>query len=203
MNMLVKVANKMTDLKNDFKFTLISLGDGTKNFITNILDYAQENPGISILLVSLILGLSGNVWYYYFWGSILYIFVLINRRMNYQREKDKIDMIDLDVLSGETNLNTILVDFVSQCFDRDVIFFRGLKEKEYINTKDEKEMLDTLLESVASNISPSLRSKLDMYYGPGRTDIILGRICYQVVTMFVANNNKAIYPTKSNIPNMN
>ena len=203
MNMLVKVANKMTDLKNDFKFTLISLGDGTKNFITNILDYAQENPGISILLVSLILGLSGNVWYYYFWGSILYIFVLINRRMNYQREKDKIDMIDLDVLSGETNLNTILVDFVSQCFDRDVIFFRGLKEKEYINTKDEKEMLDTLLESVASNISPSLRSKLDMYYGPGRTDIILGRICYQVVTIFVANNNKAIYPSKSNIPNMN
>ena len=203
MNMLVKVANKMTDLKNDFKFTLISLGDGTKNVITNILDYAQENPGISILLVAMILGLSGNTWYYYFWGSILYIFVLINRRMNYQREKDKIDMIDLDVLSGETNLNTILVDFVSQCFDRDVIFFRGLKEKEYINTKDEKEMLDTLLESVASNISPSLRSKLDMYYGPGRTDIILGRICYQVVTMFVANNNKAIYPTKSNIPNMN
>ena len=203
MNMLVKVANKMTDLKNDLKIELINIKTGLKEFIINTLDYAQENPGISILLVSLILGLSGNTWYYYFWGSILYIFVLINRRMSYQREKDKIDMIDLDVLSGETNLNTILVDFVSQCFDRDVIFFRGLKEKEYINTKDEKEMLDTLLESVASNISPSLRSKLDMYYGPGRTDIILGRICYQVVTMFVANNNKAIYPTKSNIPNMN
>ena len=162
--MLVKVANKMTDLKNNLKIELINIKTGLKEFIVNTLDYAQENPGISILLIAMILGLSGNTWYYYFWGSILYIFILVNRKIEYQREKDKIDMIDLDMLSGETNLNTILVDFVSQCFDRDVIFFRGLKEKEYINTKDEKEMLDTLLESVASNISPSLRSKLDMYY---------------------------------------
>ncbi len=202
MNVLVKVANKMTDWKNSAKMNLISvknfLGSGIKDVIKDII----ENKGQSIFIFVVIMGLLGELWTYAFWGSILYIFILINRKMEYQREKDKLAIIDIDRLNdGPESLKVLLTSYVSECFDRDVLFFRGLQDKEYINTKDEQEMLNTLLESVASNMSPSLRTKLDMYYGQGRTDIILGRMCYQFVSLFVANNNKQIYSAK--VPNMN
>lgn len=202
MNPLVKVANKMTDWKNRTKMNLIRfkniLVSGIKDVIKDIID----NKGKAIFIFVCIMGLLGELWTYAFWGSILYIFILINRKMEYQREKDKLAIIDIDKLNdGEESLKVILTSYVSDCFDRDVLFFRGLQDKEYINTKDEQEMLNALLESVASNMSPSLRTKLDMYYGQGRTDIILGRMCYQFVSLFVANNNKQIYSAK--IPSMN
>lgn len=202
MNPLVKVANKMTDWKNRAKMNLIRfkniLVSGIKDVIKDIID----NKGKAIFIFVCIMGLLGELWTYAFWGSILYIFILINRKMEYQREKDKLAIIDIDKLNdGEESLKVILSSYVSDCFDRDVLFFRGLQDKEYINTKDEQEMLNALLESVASNMSPSLRTKLDMYYGQGRTDIILGRMCYQFVSLFVANNNKQIYSAK--VPNMN
>jgi hypothetical protein len=202
MNVVVKVANKMTDWKNNIKMTLISaknfLASGIKDVIKDIID----NKGQSIFIFVVIMGLLGELWTYAFWGSILYIFILINRKMEYQREKDKLSIIDLDRLGdGEEGLKSLLTTFVSDCFERDVLFFRGIKDKEYINTKDEQDMLNSLLESVASNMSPSLRTKLDMYYGQGRTDIILGRMCYQFVSLFVANNNKQIYSAK--VPSMN
>ena len=192
----------MTDLKNSTKMNLISvknfLASGIKDVIKDIID----NKGQSIFIFVVIMGLLGELWTYAFWGSILYIFILINRKMEYQREKDKLSIIDLDKLGdGEEGLKSLLTTFVSDCFERDVLFFRGIKDKEYINTKDEQDMLNSLLESVASNMSPSLRAKLDMYYGQGRTDIIVGRMCYQVVSIFVANNNKQIYNVK--VPNMN
>lgn len=202
MNPLVKVANKMTDWKNRTKMNLIRfkniLVSGIKDVIKDIID----NKGKAIFIFVCIMGLLGELWTYAFWGSILYIFILINRKMEYQREKDKLAIIDIDKLNdGEESLKVILTSYVSDCFDRDVLFFRGLQDKEYINTKDEQEMLNALLESVASNMSPSLRTKLDMYYGQGRTDIILGRMCYQFVSLFVANNNKQIYSAK--VPSMN
>ena len=202
MNVLVKVANKMTDWKNNTKMNLIRfkniLASGIKDVIKDIID----NKGKAIFIFVVIMGLLGELWTYAFWGSILYIFILINRKMEYQREKDKLAIIDIDKLNdGPESLKVLLTSYVSECFDRDVLFFRGLQDKEYINTKDEQEMLNALLESVASNMSPSLRTKLDMYYGQGRTDIILGRMCYQFVSLFVANNNKQIYSAK--VPNMN
>jgi hypothetical protein len=205
MNIVVKAANKMTDLKNEIKMSVIEFKNNIKAFAYKTINYGKNNPGISILIAALLLGiLTNSPWTYYFWGSILYIFVLINRKMQYQKEKDKLAIIDINKLNdGPDGLKTILTSFVSDCFDRDVLFFRGLQDKEYINTKDEQEMLNSLLESVASNMSPSLRTKLDMYYGYGRTDIIIGRICYQLVSLFVANNNKQIYPNSSKIPNMN
>lgn len=202
MNFVVKTANKMTDLKNSAKMNLISvknfLASGIKDVIKDIID----NKGKAIFIFVAIMGLLGELWTYAFWGSILYTFILINRKLEYQREKDKLAIIDLDKLGdGEEGLKSLLTTFVSDCFERDVLFFRGIKDKEYINTKDEQDMLNSLLESVASNMSPSLRAKLDMYYGQGRTDIIVGRMCYQVVSIFVANNNKQIYNVT--VPNMN
>lgn len=202
MNPIVKVANKMTDWKNNTKMNLIRFKNILASGIKDVIKDTIDNKGKSIFIFVIIMGLLGELWTYAFWGSILYTFILINRKMEYQREKDKLAIIDIDKLNnGEESLKAILTSYVSECFDRDVLFFRGLQDKEYINTKDEQEMLNALLESVASNMSPSLRTKLDMYYGQGRTDIILGRMCYQFVSLFVANNNKQIYSAK--VPNMN
>ena len=59
-------------------------------------------------------------------------------------------------------------------------------------------MLNSLLNSVASELSPILRDKLELYYGD-QLDIILGRKCFITVSLFVANNNKNLY----NVPNQN
>ena len=202
MNFVVKTANKMTDWKNTIKVNLIEAKSFFVDAIKDSIRYMKNNKGESIFICVFTASLFGEVWTYGFWGSILYAFILINRKMEYQREKDKLSIIDLDKLGdGEEGLKSLLTTFVSDCFERDVLFFRGIKDKEYINTKDEQDMLNSLLESVASNMSPSLRAKLDMYYGQGRTDIIVGRMCYQVVSIFVANNNKQIYNVK--VPNMN
>ena len=202
MNPLVKVANKVTDWKNRTKMNLIRFKNILASEIKDVIKDIIDNKGQSIFIFVVIMGLLGELWTYAFWGSILYIFILINRKMEYQREKDKLAIIDIDRLNdGPESLKVLLTSYVSECFDRDVLFFRGLQDKEYINTKDEQEMLNALLESVTSNMSPSLRTKLDMYYGQGRTDIILGRMCFQFVSLFVANNNKQIYSAK--VPNMN
>jgi hypothetical protein len=139
MNVLVKVANKMTDWKNNTKMNLIRfkniLASGIKDVIKDIID----NKGKAIFIFVVIMGLLGELWTYAFWGSILYIFILINRKMEYQREKDKLAIIDIDKLNdGPESLKVLLTSYVSECFDRDVLFFRGLQDKEYINTKDEQ-----------------------------------------------------------------
>ena len=204
MNIIVKAANKMTDLKNSTKLFLSNLRVSISRTIIKYFHWCLNNQGPSILILVLAASIiTGNIWTYAFWGSVLYWFILKHRKMQYKIEKDKLDMIDLKNIGSGEDINSILASFVAQCFERDVLFFRGLKDKEYINSKDEQSLLDGLLDSVVRNMSPSLRTKIDIYYGEGRTDIIISRICYQTVTMFVATNNKAIYSGTNNLPNMN
>ena len=198
MNLVVRAANEITDLKNSFVLNWIVFKKWLKDSSIKLLDQIQIKPGVSIIVFAMIFSLfnPNNMGTIYFWCAVLYAFVLSNRKIEYKREKDRIDAIDLNKLIGEDSIHVLLNEYVAQCFERDVLFFRGLQPKEYINTKSEKEMLDALLDSVSSNMSISLKNKLDMYYGVGRTDIILGRMCLEYVSLFVANNNKSIYPNK-------
>lgn len=171
-----------------------------KNKITDLYNSAINNKGLSILIITIILSiLTGDRFTYFFWGTILYLLIHHTKRIEDKKESDRLKDIDFKLLgSGEESLSAILDQFIADCFNRDVIFFRGVKDKEYINDKDEKEMLNTLLNSVASQLSPILRDKLKLYYGE-ELDIILGRKCFITVSLFVANNNKNIY----NTPNKN
>lgn len=186
------------------KYNFINWYRGLKtsmyNRIVSIFKLSMDNKGLSILILSILLSiLTRDNFTYFFWGTVLYLLIHHTNRIKEEKEYDKLQDIDFKLLgAGEESLSAILDQFIADCFNRDVIFFRGIKDKEYINDKDEKEMLNTLLNSVASGLSPILRDKLALYYG-NQLDSILARKCFITVSLFVANNNKNIY----NVPNQN
>lgn len=171
-----------------------------KNKLISLFKAAMGNKGLSILILAIIISiLTGDKFTYFFWGTILYLLIHHTKRIEDKKESDRIKDIDFKLLgSGDESLSAILDQFIADCFNRDVIFFRGIKDKEYINDKDEKEMLNSLLNSVAGGLSPILRDKLALYYGE-QLDRILARKCFITVSLFVANNNKNLY----NVPNQN
>lgn len=181
------ITNKLSDLK--FKI---------KSFISKYykvgLDWIFNYKGISLIALFILMIFLTKEYGIALFGIIIYLLILKKEKNDHEKEMDYLKLIDFKLLDDtENGLSSILDKHISECFNRDVVFFRGIKDKEYINTKDEKEMLDTLMNSAVSNISPLLRKKIDLYYGEGQSDIIIGRKCFIVVSLFVANNNKAIY----------
>lgn len=181
------ITNKLSELK--FKI---------KNFITKYcktgLDWISDHKGISLIAAFVLMIFLTKEYGIALFGIIIYLLILKKEKNDHEREMDYLKLIDFKLLDDtENGLSFILDKYINDCFNRDVVFFRGIKDKEYINTKDEKDMLDTLMNSAISNISPLLRKKIDLYYGEGQSDIIIGRKCFIVVSLFVANNNKAIY----------
>lgn len=181
------ITNKLSEMK--FKI---------KNFITKYykadLDWISNHKGISLIALFVLMIFLTNEYSIALFGIIIYLLILKKEKNDHEKEMEYLKLIDFKMLDdSENGLSSILDKYISDCFNRDVVFFRGIKDKEYINSKDEKEMLDTLMNSAISNISPLLRKKIDLYYGEGQSDIIIGRKCFIVVSLFVANNNKAIY----------
>ena len=181
------ITNKLSELK--FKI---------KNFIVKYyntgLNWISDHKGISLIIAFLLIILLTKEYGIALFGIIIYLLILKKEKNDHEKEMDYLKLIDFKLLDdSEDSLSSILDKYINDCFNRDVIFFRGIKDKEYINTKDEKEMLDTLMNSAVANISPLLRKKIDLYYGEGQSDIIIGRKCFIAVSLFVANNNKAIY----------
>ena len=181
------ITNKLSELK--FKI---------KNFIIKYynagLDWISDHKGISLIAAFVLMIFLTKEYGIALFGIIIYLLILKKEKNDHEREMDYLKIIDFKLLDDtENGLSSILDKYINDCFNRDVVFFRGIKDKEYINTKDEKDMLDTLMNSAISNISPLLRKKIDLYYGEGQSDIIIGRKCFIVVSLFVANNNKAIY----------
>lgn len=181
------ITNKLSELKYKIK-----------NFISKYfkdgLDWISNHKGISLIILFLIMIFITKEYGISLFGIIIYLLILKKEKNDHEKEMDYLKLIDFKLLDDtENGLSSILDKYITDCFNRDVVFFRGIKEKEYINAKDEKEMLDTLMNSAVSNISPLLRKKIDLYYGEGQSDIIIGRKCFIVVSLFVASKNKAIY----------
>ena len=53
-------------------------------------------------------------------------------------------------------------------------------------------MLADLISSVSENLSPVMRRKFELYYGPGMTDLLATK-CYITVSLYSANEKKPIY----------
>ena len=153
------ITNKLSELK--FKI---------KNFITKYynasLDWISDHKGISLIIAFILIILLTKEYGIALFGIIIYLLILKKEKNDHEKEMDYLKLIDFKLLDdSEDSLSSILDKYINDCFNRDVIFFRGIKDKEYINTKDEKEMLDTLMNSAVTNISPLLRKKIDLYYG--------------------------------------
>lgn len=182
-------------LKEKIKITFSNYKSYLNKIILEKIDWIEYHKGLSLFFLCLFLSLiTGEYTIFNFWGVIVYLLIIKKEKNNDEKELNYLNSIDFKLLDdAEDSLSSILDRFITDCFNRDVIFFRGIKDKEYINSKDEKEILDNLMNSVISNISPLLRKKIDLYYGEGQSDIIIGRKCFVIVSLFVANNNKAIY----------
>ena len=181
------IVNKLSDLKFKAKNSI-------RKYYNLLIDWISDHKGISLIVVFALIILLSKLDHIALFGIIIYLLILKKEKNDHEKEMDYLKLIDFKLLDdSEDSLSSILDKYISDCFNRDVVFFRGIKDKEYINAKDEKEMLDALMNSAVSNISPLLRKKIDLYYGEGQSDIIIGRKCFIVVSIFVANNNKAIY----------
>lgn len=181
------IVNKLSDLKFKAKNSI-------SKYYNLLIDWISDHKGISLIVVFALIIFLSKLDHIALFGIIIYLLILKKEKNDHEKEMDYLKLIDFKLLDdSEDSLSSILDKYISDCFNRDVVFFRGIKDKEYINAKDEKEMLDALMNSAVSNISPLLRKKIDLYYGEGQSDIIIGRKCFIVVSIFVANNNKAIY----------
>lgn len=167
-----------------------------KKYSTILLDYMENNVAYSIIIISIILSiLFCDRITFFILGIIVYILYLKKEKFEFEKRKFEIETIDLNYMNTDNpeSISKILDNYIEDCFNRDVLFPRGLKKDEYINATTEREMLDALLDSVSNNISIQLRNKLDLYYGKDRTDIIIGRKCFVYVSLFAANSNKSTY----------
>ena len=170
--------------------------DYLKYYSSVLLDNMKNNVAYSLIVISIILSiLFCDKFTFFILGIIVYILYLKKEKFEFEKRKFEIDSIDLRFMNVDNpeSISKILDNYIEDCFNRDVLFPRGLKKDEYINATTEREMLDALLDSVSNNISIQLRNKLDLYYGKDRTDIIIGRKCFVYVSLFAANSNKSTY----------
>lgn len=134
-------------------------------------------------------------------GGILYSMILAKKYLDHRMYKETMDSIDIDRLMlpkdnpliKEQPISEIIGNYVEDCFNRDVLFFNVIKEDDYVDEPTEKRLLHELIDSVASNMSKPLRTKLALYYGEDSLDIVLGRKCLATVTLYVATHNHKIY----------
>ena len=159
-----------------------------------IYNKCWNNKGMTILVGTLISTLATGMYCIVpLWGTVLYLLLLATNIFNYKKEKDAIDDIDISTFN---NLDTVLDNYIQNCYTRDVGFYRP-KSDEYITEKEQNKELSELLDSVARNISPSMREKLERYYGKHNVDSILARKCLVFISLLAANNNKNIYTTEA------
>ena len=206
-------ANNVLDAVDNVKESIKSrehrVSTASKSFLRKISDFLSRNK-YTILVLSVILSivLSSNpfLWLTTILGaSILYMVPILKEYIEYKKEKELMDSIDLTLightLEKEDTLNKrslydLLSEYVTNCFERDVIIFFNLRPGDVVNSKLEEELLEELEDSAIRNMGPLLRKKLELYFGKGRVDIIIGRLCFLTVSIYAANSKKNILSSK-------
>lgn len=171
-----------------------------------IIDYSKTSLGMLVIIVSLILGFIFNTSLIelVLSGSIIYLTIILGKFINNKITKNTIDMIDIErfgrtidstAILKKKSILDILNDYIEDCFDRDVLFFAPIQRNDYITSELENKLLEQLLDSAISNMSTEIRTIMFTYFGEDNFNIIMGRKCMQIVTIFTAQHNKNIYKT--------
>lgn len=148
---------------------------------------------------------------------VLFLFFLSNKfieifniYLSYLKEKDNLNNFNLNII-GNPKLNIdgqiiqksilqALDDHIEEILSSNILFFMNIKEDEYIRANMEQEILNSLIDNVMKFTSPIFKKKLSIYYGEQNIDILIGRRCLIIVSLYIANHNKNIYIST---PNMN
>ena len=109
-----------------------------KNYLSVLLDNMQNNVAYSLIVISTILSiLFCDKFTFFIFGIIVYILYLKKEKFEFEKRKFEIDSIDLRYINVDNpeSISKILDNYIEDCFNRDVLFPRGLKKDEYINVR--------------------------------------------------------------------
>lgn len=215
--MNIKIILEKIDI---LKYFLFSYYNKLKKLFPNILDIILViSATIAFLFIFLILSsydisnqniiLAIIIVLFLFFLSNKFIEVF-NIYLSYLKEKDNLNNFDLNII-GNPKLNIdgqiiqksilqALDDHIEEILNSNILFFMNIKEDEYIRANMEQEILNSLIDNVMKFTSPIFKKKLSIYYGEQNIDILIGRRCLIIVSLYIANHNKNIYIST---PNMN
>ena len=206
---------------DSFKSNIINIYTKIQNKIPNILEILKIiSYTIAGLFIFLILS-SSNISNQNIISTILVlatIFLLFNKfieafnlYISYLKEENNLNNFDLNLTGSNTkitidgniipkSISQALDDHIEDILNSNILFFMNIKDTEYIRANTEQEILNSLIDNVMKFTSPIFKKKLSLYYGEENIDILIGRRCLIIVSLYIANHNKNIYVST---PNMN
>ena len=170
---------------------MIELKIALKELYLNIMD----SKGLAVLISTIIMCfLYGDMFAPVLSGAILYLMILLRELLTHKIENDKLKSIDLHYFEhAKNNLEDPLDGYVDMCINEYMILYRGYKDHTFIKKDEEALMRKEILDIMASNMSPLMKAKFELYYGKGRVENLLARKCFIRVSLYVAENNKVLY----------
>lgn len=158
------------------------------------ISFIMNNKVTILFIVSLLAAI--NTDQYLQWAiifAILYMLILITKVANFGMRMKEMKEVDINFFNFQKTAGLDPMDaYINDCFQRYILLYRGFKQGSYVTEKDEKKMLADLISSVSENLSPVMRRKFELYYGPGMTDLLATK-CYITVSLYCANEKKPIY----------
>ena len=193
---MINLYDKYTYIKLSIKSFFGKITNKISRFKSFMIYSIKNNKGITIFLIAFALSVAlDDKVFPLLWGTIIYLLTLCREILDTKKENKKIDLVSFDEY---TKLDEILDQYVQECFLRDVAPFNleAIQNEKITNSKAENKLINELKDSLASNMSPSLRRKIELYYGEGRVEYILSIKCLTYVTSIAANSKRAIYNIK-------
>lgn len=89
----------------------------------------------------------------------------------------------------DNNIVDKLDDYLEDIFNDYILSSPKYLQQPYINSKDEEQMRQDLVDLVSDRMSPYLYQKLAIYYNENSIPDILANKIFLLVTAFVANKN--------------
>ena len=164
-----------------------------KNFYNNVIrGTALEDHfhyiGFWICLIAIVFTLIDFQDKYFFLisGSVFYILYKTNDQLKKRDQRFELELYD-------DKVPEILDKIIDESFNEFFILNKGFeKEKSHINSTEEKEILNSMINIVSSKISYSTMAKLEAYYNKAMVPDIISTKIYMVITAYVAQNNVPI-----------
>lgn len=120
----------------------------------------------------------------FFWCSILYCLVILNRRT-------QIKEIECEQSLFDSQIPEIIDSIISECLNEYIAMNTGFNDdQEYIREEEENKINTILIEKVLTRMSKTMIAKIRSYYNEERVEDVLVEKIYMLVTHYVIQNNR-------------
>jgi hypothetical protein len=143
---------------------------------------ALVKPGLYVLILAVVLALKWEPNQSFFWCSILYALIILNRRTENQK-------IIIEQSVYDENIPAVVDKIILECLNEYIVLNKGWKEKEYIREEDEKEIINALIEIVLTRMSKTMLRKIRAYYNEELAEEVITEKIYMLVLNYTIENN--------------